>query len=753
VRVCVFVCVVPVNCVFAMSSYLTLPFCSHALLFHVFISQNIFDRFPYAGVIMELFADELVLFRSEWPVWAIVAMDERKRTVSLERRDEFPVSVVIRVSQTYPVGKTTIQNVATKSLYTFKPGERLIDAIDEALQEWSECATGDDDAAPYVCDDETYSDALVSLSSPPQRAEGGECHASASPLGPQYDVGNRLPQRLFMAWASLAREVRAPCQSYVFRDPSRRGSHFILHLSISIRDIDAFLCLALGLQSAEFLTVAFEVPLHFPTAAPTVTEVILCNYPDMLSPTDKVCDNRLGVFGWYLTDRLNRSWQEIARTIRRREDSEEMCLGAVDKLCEASSEKDIPNSFRDNDAFCELPMEEWQGECLFLSHKQLMTSDEALFQRELNYLAHGSNLLIGFSRRFHQLIIKSTTQCFVCGDALAYPGIRMAYCTKELCTFSVERIGLGVDVLSEITKRPEVFELLMLFTYASAANADKRDLLNPMCNVDISHRRNLLQTYRGPTNFYIDDLEKKGKNIRLIIEVIQMIPSIASMRQLGAGCNDTLRRALEKLHPLLYPFVQWIVASNRSHVQFIPTIYHVRGLGPHQYLLLNHNAEKEQRFRQLKLAAKERGGTGSFFAWHGSSTGNWHCILREGLRVYSGTKFMSSGQVYGSGIYLAKSIATSLPYMGSSKGIWCNSSRFTTQNGCTVLALCEVVSSPLIYTEHNNDIITVSDEASICTRFVCVFHGSHGPPASVIHSLPSNDEIAAQLSAAFSCLL
>ncbi len=183
-------------------------------------------------------------------------------------------------------------------------------------------------------------------------------------------------------------------------------------------------------------------------------------------------------------------------------------------------------------------------------------------------------------------------------------------------------------------------------------------------------------------------------------------------------------------------------------------MYHVRGMGPHQYLIINHSAKKEQWFRSLKAtAAKQRGGSGSFFAWHGSATGNWHCILREGLRVYSGTKLMSSGQVYGSGIYLARTISTSIPYMGASKGGWANTGRFSSPNGCTVLALCEVVDNPNIFTDHNNDIITVSDEDSICTRFLFVFHGSHGPSSSTINSLPANEVIAAQLSAAYSFLL
>lgn len=78
--------------------------------------------------------------------------------------------------------------------------------------------------------------------------------------------------------------------------------------------------------------------------------------------------------------------------------------------------------------------------------------------------------------------------------------------------------------------------------------------------------------------------------------------------------------------------------------------------------------EKEKQFQELK--AKH----GSFYAFHGSGFGNWHSILRVGLKNYSGTDLMSTGksltdvlsqwvgQAYGAGIYLSPSSSTSLGY-------------------------------------------------------------------------------------------
>ncbi|CUG91506.1 Hypothetical protein, putative [Bodo saltans] len=698
---------------------------------------------------MEAFAEELVRFRTEWPVWSLVALDEKKRTVTIERRDEFRMSLLVKVSASYPSGQSTIQNRKTKKIYNFKLQECLNDAIDEALQQWADDSDDDDNVAdsPYLCDEGSYSEALFSLSSKSTEPLTGNPEELAAKNSEPISFGDRL----FYLWRALASETRPPCRADVFDEPQTSESSIIgLNLSISVRDIDALLSLALGLQHAEYLTVVIDIPFHFPMSSPTVRSVMLCNHPDVRGEIGDVRDSKLGPLSWFIKDRINPLLHQVALAVRNALSS----TSAPFLMPRPLDATDAPSITVDWSRAFDESREQWPllG-ASFLTYEQITLSDEVKFYDNVRLLASGDNIVRFIAKKFHQLLLSSLENCFVCNDRLHFGGMQLTYCTKELCTFSVERIGLGFDIISEVTKRPEVFELLMLFTYASASNAEKRDTFIPMCTVDISHRHgDILSKYRGPLNFFLSD--GKTKNFRLILEVLQQIPSTTSMIKLSGGDNSALRRALDKVHPLVYPFAQWILSSNRSHIQYVPQMYHVRGMGPNQYLIINHNAKKEKAFRLLKAAtAKRNGGSGSFFAWHGSATGNWHCILREGLRVYSGTKLMSSGQVYGSGIYLARTISTSIPYMGSSKSGWANTTRFLSPNGCTVLALCEVVDDQRIYTDHNNDIITVSDEDSISTRFLFVFHGSHGPSANAINSLPSNEEIAAQLSAAYSFLL
>jgi hypothetical protein len=99
-----------------------------------------------------------------------------------------------------------------------------------------------------------------------------------------------------------------------------------------------------------------------------------------------------------------------------------------------------------------------------------------------------------------------------------------------------------------------------------------------------------------------------------------------------------------------------------------------------QFVLKTGPMEREARFQALKAES------GSLFAWHGSSWGNWHSIVRNGLKNFSNTKYMTAGAAFGQGIYFADDISTSLGYSMGGAAPWSNS-KF---NHCSCLALCEV---------------------------------------------------------------
>merc|ERR1711991_367204 len=103
--------------------------------------------------------------------------------------------------------------------------------------------------------------------------------------------------------------------------------------------------------------------------------------------------------------------------------------------------------------------------------------------------------------------------------------------------------------------------------------------------------------------------------------------------------------------------MQWIVSSNRSHLVKLSSDQRLKCMDTqYQFLMLSAPPEHEEHFAALK--AKH----GSRWAFHGSRTENWHCILRTGLRNASGTKLQLNGAAYGKGVYVSPSASMSLGY-------------------------------------------------------------------------------------------
>ncbi|CAM9719108.1 unnamed protein product [Ectocarpus sp. 4 AP-2014] len=197
----------------------------------------------------------------------------------------------------------------------------------------------------------------------------------------------------------------------------------------------------------------------------------------------------------------------------------------------------------------------------------------------------------------------------------------------------------------------------------------------------------------------------------------------------GSG-RLSLEKALAERNPLAYRLLRWLLSANRAHLrplrgrELIPEIPCQK-----QFTLVTGNAEREARFQALKreaaLLSGGGTGTGSFYAFHGSGSGNWHGILQEGLKNMSGSRWMSSGAAMGSGIYMANQLSVSLGYAGggrggSCSGHWPNAERVGGQNP-VIVAICEVIDRESYKTRGRNaGYYVVPDEECVATRFLLI---------------------------------
>ncbi|XP_058501459.1 protein mono-ADP-ribosyltransferase PARP6-like [Solea solea] len=221
--------------------------------------------------------------------------------------------------------------------------------------------------------------------------------------------------------------------------------------------------------------------------------------------------------------------------------------------------------------------------------------------------------------------------CIICDERHMFqngPLLKPAVCTRELCVFSFYTLGVMSGATEDVATGAEVIDLLVAMCRAALQSARKSIIFEPYPSVVDPYNPKALAF--SPKRRSYDRLQKALDNVLLI-------------RRMAQGQHSEIRKQMDKLDPLAYPLLQWILASNRSHIVKLPPHRKLRFMHtPHQFLLISSPPCKEARFQTA------RNIYGSTFAFHGSHIENWHSILRNGLVNASYTKLQveyENGQV------------------------------------------------------------------------------------------------------------
>jgi len=300
--------------------------------------------------------------------------------------------------------------------------------------------------------------------------------------------------------------------------------------------------------------------------------------------------------------------------------------------------------------------------------------------------------------------------CVICDENHIFVGgaylLRPAVCARELCCFAFQSPGVMSDAADGIATQAEVVDLLVCMAKAAAISPRKELILEPF--PVICDQKDKSKTVLSP----------QVKDFNLLQQVFNVFPSIEDI-MLAQDSTD-VKAHLDAAGSYCFPLLQWLVSSNRSHIEKIPPSRHVKSMNTeYQYVLMSAPPEKEQAFKRLKAQH------GTIFAFHGSPVENWHCILRTGLRNASGTKLQLNGAAYGNGIYLSPLAQTSFGYAarshygGQSQSPKKSTSRFLGSTNFHCVALCEIINTPSI--RKNSSIWVCPDENHVVTRFFFVF--------------------------------
>jgi hypothetical protein len=312
-------------------------------------------------------------------------------------------------------------------------------------------------------------------------------------------------------------------------------------------------------------------------------------------------------------------------------------------------------------------------------------------------------------------LVDIAKRCVICNAPHALELQKPTICANQLCSFQFTSLGLGVDVERELQRAPEVVDLLICFTAAGTLQPERFSPFPDVQRRVAGHEMSFAQNHAD------------------LSAALCRLPPVAEMAALAARAPGALRAHLDALHPLLYLALRWIVSTTLAHLERLAD--HTAPprwprLGAHQFIMRCATPAREAQFRDH---CRKHGG--SFFVWHGSGLGNWHNIVRSGLKNMSGTAMQSTGAAYGAGTYASHDSAISFSYSGNTSNPWSNTMFGV---GARTLALCEVVDHgskllclgkvhrPGCIHSPSSPYYRVEDDEFIATRFFIVFMNNEG---------------------------
>ncbi|XP_071370267.1 protein mono-ADP-ribosyltransferase PARP6-like, partial [Centroberyx affinis] len=337
-------------------------------------------------------------------------------------------------------------------------------------------------------------------------------------------------------------------------------------------------------------------------------------------------------------------------------------------------------------------------------------------------LHHG--FLVQIMKYAEQRISTLNEYCVLCDERHVFqngPMLKPSVCTRELCVFSFYTLGVMSGATEEVATGAEVVDLLVAMCRAALLSSRKSIIFEPYPSVvDPCNPKTLAFS---PKRKSYDRLQNALDNVLLIRKVAQ-------------GPYSEIKKQMDKIDPLAHPLLQWIIASNRSHIVKLPLNRQLKFMHtPHQFLLISSPPSKEARFQTARKLY------GSTFAFHGSHIENWHSILRNGLVNASYTKLQLHGAAYGKGIYLSPISSISFGYSEMGKGQHQiptkeelikkynrintieqehpGQTRFLQSRNLNCIALCEVITSKDLQKHGNIWVCPISDH--VCTRFFFVY--------------------------------
>lgn len=232
--------------------------------------------------------------------------------------------------------------------------------------------------------------------------------------------------------------------------------------------------------------------------------------------------------------------------------------------------------------------------------------------------------------------------CSVCGKELGLRGLnKISCCNNELCKISSKHIVMDNRITDMYKKDPFLCELLIEILIEGTTHPKEEKIFKPIPQIrkitNLTELKKLIE--KEKTNLNIEKIASSSNDIDLHKSIgsdaYALISNAISDNYFSLSTIERFQSEVLNCGKPRLENEENKCVFNSSNVKFIG---------------LNYSYEIESKFKK------------EYFLFHGSPMHSWYPIVKNGLKVMSGTEFQANGAAYGNGIYLSDQFSMSLGY-------------------------------------------------------------------------------------------
>jgi hypothetical protein len=230
--------------------------------------------------------------------------------------------------------------------------------------------------------------------------------------------------------------------------------------------------------------------------------------------------------------------------------------------------------------------------------------------------------------------------CTICVNELKLKGLgKISCCSLNKCKTKSKHIVMDNRITDLYKKDPYLCEILIDILIEGTTHPKEEKIFKPLPIIE--NISNLVEL-KKLIQFEIANLS--------IVNISNCSNDIELNKNIGSNAYAIISNAISDNYfslSTIERFQTEILGTQRLERVGEENVFNSKNV---KFIGLNYSYEIESKFKK------------EYFLFHGTPMYSWYPIVKNGLKVMSGTEFMANGAAYGNGIYLSNQFSMSLGY-------------------------------------------------------------------------------------------